>query len=175
MHEPRAYLGMAVTYALSPRGACHMEGDMFNLDLGQSNVGEVGLDPGDRHENSIEKGRMAARLQAWRNLYNSLILCQFENPGVRPLLAAINAATGWGLEAEDLMTLGKRIVNIKRLLNFKLGLTKACDRLPDLLLKPLNEGGSAGCRPDMHTLLAAAYAEFGWDAESGRPTEDLHL
>ena len=29
MHEPRAYLGMAVTYALSPRGACHMEGDMF--------------------------------------------------------------------------------------------------------------------------------------------------
>jgi aldehyde:ferredoxin oxidoreductase len=175
MHEPRAYLGMAVTYALSPRGACHMEGDMFNLDLGQSNVGEVGLEPGDRHDNSIEKGRTAARLQAWRNLYNSLILCQFENPGVRPLLAAINAATGWGLDAEDLMTLGKRIVNIKRLLNFKLGLTKANDRLPDLLLKPLKEGGAAGYHPDMHTLLAGAYAEFGWDPKSGRPIENLHL
>ena len=98
------------------------------------------------------------------------LLCQFENPGVQPLLAAINAATGWGLAAEDLMTLGKRIVNIKRLLNFKLGLTKANDRLPDLLLKPLKEGGAAGYRPDMPTLLAGAYAEFGWDAETGLPS-----
>ncbi len=175
MHEPRAYLGMAVTYALSPRGACHMEGDMFSLDLGQSNVEEVGLVPGDRHDNTIEKGRSAARLQAWRNLYNSLPLCQFENPGVRPLLAAINAATGWNLEAQELMTLGKRIVNIKRLLNFKLGLTKANDRLPELLLKPLKEGGAAGFVPDMPTLLAGAYAEFGWDAETGRPPEELAL
>jgi aldehyde:ferredoxin oxidoreductase len=175
MHDPRAYIGMAVTYALSPRGACHMQGDMFSLDLGQSNVGEVGMEPGDRHENTFEKGRSAARLQAWRNLYNSLPLCQFENPGVRPLLAAINAATGWGLEPEDLMTLGKRIVNLKRLLNFKLGLTKANDRLPDLLLKPLREGGAAGYTPVMPTLLAGAYAEFGWDPESGRPLDDLHL
>ncbi|MCJ7435054.1 MAG: aldehyde ferredoxin oxidoreductase C-terminal domain-containing protein, partial [Anaerolineales bacterium] len=175
MHEPRAYLSMAVTYALSPRGACHMEGDMFSLDLGQSNVEDVGLVPGDRHDNTFEKGRIAARLQAWRNLYNSLTLCQFENPGVQPLLAAVNAATGWGLEAEDLMTLGKRIVNIKRLVNFKLGLTKADDRLPELLLKPLKEGGAAGITPDMPTLLAGAYAEFGWDAETGYPLEELRF
>jgi aldehyde:ferredoxin oxidoreductase len=102
-------------------------------------------------------------------------LCQFENPGVRPLLAAINAATGWSLEAEDLLTLGKPIVNIKRLMNFKLGLTRADDRLPDLLLKLLKEGGAAGYQPDMPALLAGAYAEFGWDPESGRPLEDLHL
>lgn len=38
MHDPRAFLGMAVTYALSPRGACHMEGDMFGLDIGQGVV-----------------------------------------------------------------------------------------------------------------------------------------
>ena len=140
MHDPRAYLGMAVTYALSPRGACHMEGDMFDLDLGRGGLEDIGLAPGERHENSLEKGRVAARLQAWRNLYNSLVLCQFENPGVQPLRAVVNAATGWNLEAQDLMTLGKRIVNIKRLLNFKLGLTKANDRLPELLLKPLERG-----------------------------------
>ena len=173
MHDPRAYMGMAVTYALSPRGACHMQGDMFMLDLGQSNLGEVGLAPGERHDNSFEKGRTAARLQAWRNLYNSLILCQFENPGVQPLLAAINAATGWGLRAEDLITLGKRIVNIKRLLNIKLGLTREHDRLPELLLKPLKEGGTLGHVPDNPALLAGAYAEFGWDAETGHPLEDL--
>ncbi len=173
MHDPRAYLGMAVTYALSPRGACHMEGDMFDLDLGRSGVEEIGLEAGDRHESSIDRGRTAARLQAWRNLYNSLVLCQFENPGVRPLVAALHAATGWELTGEDLMTLGKRIVNIKRQLNFKLGLTRANDRLPELLLKPLENGGTAGSVPDVPTLLAGAYAEFGWDAETGRPAEGI--
>jgi len=175
MHDPRAYLGMAVTYALSPRGACHMEGDMYELDLGRDKAEEIGLVPGDRHDTSAEKGRTAARLQAWRNLYNSLILCQFENPPVPLLVAALNAATGWDLAADDLMTQGKRIVDIKRRLNFKLGLTRADDRLPELLLKPLEKGGAAGFVPDMPTLLAGAYAEFGWDPETGRPPQDLPL
>jgi aldehyde:ferredoxin oxidoreductase len=173
MHDPRAYVGMAVTYALSPRGACHMEGNMYDLDLGQSNLEDVGLVAGDRHENSIEKGRTAARLQAWRNLSNSLTLCEFENPPMPLLVGAINAATGWNLEAMDLVPLGKNIVNIKRLLNFKLGMTRLDDRLPELLLKPLEKGGSAGIVPDVPTLLAGAYAEFGWDPETGRPPDNL--
>jgi len=175
MHDPRAIAGMAVTYALSPRGACHVEGDMHVLDLGQSNMEDIGLVPGERRENSVEKGRTAARLQAWRNLYNSLTLCQFENPPVTLLVAALNAATGWNLVAEDLIPIGKRIVNIKRLLNMKLGLTRADDRLPELLLKPLEEGGAAGFVPDMPTLLAGAYAEFGWDPATGRPSEETAL
>lgn len=142
---------------------------MFELDLGRVKDEEIGLVPGDRHENSVEKGRMAAKLQAWRNLYNSLVLCEFENPGPQLLRTVINAATGWGLAADDLMTLGKNIVNIKRKLNFKLGMTRANDRLPELLLKPLETGGAAGQVPDMPTLLAGAYAEFGWDAETGYP------
>src|SRR5512140_1735090 len=127
MHDPRAFVGMAVTYALSPRGACHMEGDMYELDLGRSVDEEIGLVPGDRHENSVEKGRFAARLQAWRNLYNSLVLCQFENPGVEMLCDLLQAATGWNVDGEELMTLGKNLVDGKRLLHFKLRLTKAND------------------------------------------------
>jgi aldehyde:ferredoxin oxidoreductase len=175
MHDPRAYVGTAVTYALSPRGACHMQGDMYELDLGRDSGESIGLVPGDRHENSQEKGRTAARLQAWRNLYNALTLCEFENPPVPLLTAAINAATGWGLNAEDLIPIGKRIVSLKRLLNFKLGLTRANDRLPDLLLRPPAEGGAAGHVPDMPTLLAGAYAEFGWDLETGRPSLEKAL
>jgi aldehyde:ferredoxin oxidoreductase len=88
-------------------------------------------------------------------------------------LELINAATGWNLEAEDLMTLGKQIVNVKRSLNLKLGLTRANDRIPDIFLRPLKEGGSAGITPDMPTLLAGAYSELGWDIETGRPLEDI--
>ena len=170
MHDPRAFAGLAVTYALSPRGACHMQGDMYGVDMGMGPAIELGILPGDRFEATEEKGHIAARQQAWRNLYNAINLCQFQNPGVERLLAALNGVTGWGLEIEDLMTLGKRIVTLKRLLNLRRGLTRADDRLPDLLLQPLDDGGTEGTVPDVETLLASAYAEYGWDPETGRPT-----
>jgi len=170
LHDPRAFAGMAVTYALSPRGACHMEGDMYGVDTGQGPPVELGVLPGDRFEASQEKGHIAARHQAWRNLYNALTLCQFQNPGPERLLAALNGATGWGLQAEELITLGKRIATLKRLLNLRRGLTRANDRLPDLLMRPLNSGGTEGRVPDVETLLAGAYAEYGWDPETGQPT-----
>ena len=172
MHDPRAFAGMAVTYALSPRGACHMQGDMYGVDMGMGPPVELGILPGDRFEATEEKGRTAARQQAWRNLYNAINLCQFQNPGVGRLLAALNGATGWGLKTEDMMTLGKRIVTLKRLLNLRRGLTRADDRLPDLLLQPLDDGGTEGTVPDVETLLAGAYAEYGWDPETGRPTRE---
>ncbi len=172
IHDPRAFVGMAVSYALSPRGACHMQGDMYSVDTGQGPALELGIEPGDRFDSSREKGRIAARQQAWRSLYNAMILCQFQNPGVERISAALNAATGWGLEMGDLMTLGKRIVTLQRLLNLRRGLTRADDRLPNQLLRPLKDGGTEGCTPDVDLLLAGAYAEYGWDPETGCPTRE---
>ena len=179
MHDPRAFSGMAVTYALSPCGAAHMQGDMYGVDIGQNTAPELGIEPGDRFDSSEDKGRMAARNQAWRNLYNALTLCQFQDVGIERLLAALNSVTGWNLEADELMTLGKRIVTLKRMLNMRRGLTSANDCLPALLLKPLADGGTEGTVPDMEALLSGAYAEYGWDPETGKPTpqtlEELNL
>ncbi len=171
MHDPRAFFGMAPIYATSPRGACHLEGDMFGVDTGQSLAPELGIVPGDRFEASEEKGHVAARSQAWRNLYNALTLCEFQNPPAPVLLDVINAATGWGLALDDLLTLGKQLVTFKRGLNLRRGLTRANDRLPALLLRPL-EGGTEGRVPDLPVMLAGFYAELGWDAETGLPTPE---
>ncbi len=171
LHDPRAFAALAVSYALSPRGACHMQGDMYEVDTGKGATPQLGIAPGDRFEATEQKGRLAARHQAWRNLYNALTLCQFQSPGAGRLLSAVNAVTGWGLAAEDLMTLGKRIVTLKRMLNIRRGLTRGDDRLPDLLLKPLR-GGTEGKVPDVAALLAGAYAEYGWNPVTGRPTEE---
>jgi aldehyde:ferredoxin oxidoreductase len=172
MHDPRAFVGLAVTYALSPRGACHMQGDMYGVDTGQGPPFELGVVPGDRFEMTAEKGRISARQQAWRNLYNAMILCQFQNPGVENVLAALNGVTGWDLEADDLMVLGKRIVTLKRMLNLRRGVTRVDDGLPDLLLKPLEDGGTEGTVPDLAKLLSGAYAEYGWDLETGIPMQE---
>lgn len=168
MHDPRAFHAMAATYALSPRGACHMQGDMYGVDAGHGPARELEITPGDRFDSSREKGRMTARQQAWRTLYNALTLCQFLNPGVDRLLGALNAITGWELDANELLLTGKRILTLKRLLNLRRGLSRDNERLPQLLQKPLS-GGTEENIPDLDTLLEGAYAELGWDVETGWP------
>ncbi|MGD9028538.1 MAG: aldehyde ferredoxin oxidoreductase family protein [Anaerolineae bacterium] len=172
MHDPRAFSGMAVTYALSPRGACHIQGDMYGVDTGQGPAVELGIVPGDRFEDTEQKGRIVARQLAWRSLYNALTLCQFQNPGVGRLLRALNAVTGWNLQPDDLMMLGKRIFALKRMLNMRRGVGMADDSLPDLLCTPLGEGGTEGKVPNLDALLTGAYVELGWDPETGMPSTE---
>jgi aldehyde:ferredoxin oxidoreductase len=170
MHDPRAFSGMAPVYALSPRGACHMQGDMYGVDSGQGPPVELGVIPGDRFEDSEEKGRIVARQQAWRSLYNAFTICQFMNPDPELLCQALNAVMGWDMSTEDLLTAGKRLFTLKRMLNHKLGATRTDDDLPQLLKEPLKEGGTLGNVPDLEPMLEGAYAEHGWDLETGRPT-----
>jgi aldehyde:ferredoxin oxidoreductase len=172
MHDPRAFAGMAITYALSPCGGSHMQGDMYGVDMGQSQAPEIGIVPGERFESSEEKGRIAVRHQAWRNLYNALTMCQFLDIGVERMLTALKCTTGWDLKAKDLSTMGKRILTLKRMLNMRRGITRADDTLPSLLLQPLKEGGTEGNVPNMDVLLKGAYAELGWDPSTGRPTRE---
>jgi aldehyde:ferredoxin oxidoreductase len=174
MHDPRAFAGMGLVYATSPRGACHNQGDMYLLDLGAT-VPELDIQIGDRLESSEEKALMTARLMDWRTLYDAMIMCAFCNPPVSQVLDLLNGATGWGLEVADLLTLGERASNLKRLLNGKLGLTAANDRLPKPLLQPLPDEEVETAVPDMEVLLPAFYRARGWDGDTGMPNHDkLH-
>lgn len=172
LHDPRAFSGMAPVYALSPRGACHMQGDMYGVDAGQNAETDLGIPPGDRFQDSVEKGQIAARHMAWRSLYNAFTVCMFMNPGADRMRRALNAAMGWSLSLDDMILIGKRIFTLKRMLNARLGVNQAEDDLPDLLKKELPEGGTEGHTVDLAPLLEGAYEEFGWDPESGMPTRE---
>lgn len=174
MHDARAFSGMAAVYALSPRGACHMQGDMYGVDIGQGPPVELGVIPGDRFESSAEKGRVTVRQMAWRSLYNAMTLCQFQNPGVDLVLDALNAITGYTVDADEALEIGKRILTVKRLINLRRGLTPANERLPALLSRPL-DGPTGGFVPDQDVLVTGAYAELGWDRGTGKPQpQTLH-
>jgi len=172
MHDARAFSGMAPVYALSPRGACHLQGDMYGVDTGQGPATELGVSPGDRFENSQEKGAITARFQAWRSIYNALTVCHFMNPGASQIQKALTAATGWEYSLDDLALVGKRIFTIKRMLNLKLGSDAKDDRLPAFMLKSFPSGGTTGFVPDLEPLLKGAYLEHGWDPVSGLPTPE---
>jgi aldehyde:ferredoxin oxidoreductase len=171
MHDPRAFAGMAISYATSPRGACHCQGDIYFVDMGTPQE-ELDIHMGDRFDSSADKARITALQQDWRALYNSLIMCIFCNPPASLTHALLTAATGWEFPLQEMLTPGERAFNLKRALNIRLGHTTADERLPTLLLESLPDGGTQGHVPDMNALVKGYYTHRGWDPGPGRPTAE---
>jgi aldehyde:ferredoxin oxidoreductase len=170
MHDPRAFTGQALSYVLSPRGACHNQSDFFTIELGGT-MEDIGLPMTDRLS-SADKAAYVARHQHWRTLCNDLLLCFFSVIAAQEVVDLVAAATGQERSLEELLLAGERAWNLKRLYNLRLGWTPANEKLPRLLLEPLQDGGQMGAIPDMEQLLADYYAAAGWDRASGWPTSD---
>jgi aldehyde:ferredoxin oxidoreductase len=168
-HDPRGASGMALVYATSPRGACHNQSDYFIVDIGQADP-SLGLDYYDRHVGA-EKAANVARHQDFRTVNNSLVLCVFANVPPETMVTLVNAACGSAWTLEDLMLCGERGWNLKRLINLKLGLTRANDTLPEPLRRAYPDGGAAGYVIPFDEMLAAYYAARGWDPETGVPSQ----
>lgn len=173
MHDPRAFTGMAISYATGPRGACHLKGDYYNIELGNF-VLEYNILPGDRFQ-SAGKAEMAAKYQSFKDLFDTLALCKFAAYTPTLICQIINGITGWDYTPETLLATGERSIDIKRAINNKLGLTRADDKLPKICLEVLKEGSSADKLPDMDLMLREYYAYRKWDWETGKPTKERLL
>jgi aldehyde:ferredoxin oxidoreductase len=167
-HDPRGVSGMALSYATSPRGACHNQSDYFFVDWGHTHE-ELGITYFDRHDHA-EKAANVARHQDWRTVFNSLVMCIFANTDPEMQVKLINAACGLDWELEDMVQCGERGWNIKRAINNRMGLTAENDRLPKAMLEPFPDGGSAGYVPDIEGMLFGYYQARGWDEETGKPS-----
>ncbi|MCX7754784.1 MAG: aldehyde ferredoxin oxidoreductase family protein [Anaerolineales bacterium] len=167
-HDPRGASGMALVYATSPRGACHNQSDYFLADIGQVEA-SIGLTFYDRHAGA-EKAANVARHQDFRTMNNALVLCLFANVPPETMVELMNAACGYDWTTDDFLRCGERGWNLKRLLNLKLGLTRANDTLPAPLLRPYADGGSAGYVIPFDEMISAYYQARGWDPHSGAPT-----
>jgi aldehyde:ferredoxin oxidoreductase len=168
MHDPRAMTGMAIVYATSPRGACHNQSEYFMIELGGS-IDELGLQMTER---LVDGGKAAfvARHQDWQTISNCLVNCIFA--AVKPSTVArlLSAATGVEYSLEEMMKAGERVWNMKRAVNCRLGVTRANDTLPKLLLQALPDGGQEGHVPDMGLMMREYYGARGWDPVTGKPT-----
>lgn len=169
-HDPRGVSGMALSYATSPRGACHNQSDYFFVDWGHSNE-EIGIEFMDRHAQA-EKAANVARHQDWRSVDNALVTCIFANVGAQEKVNLINAACGLDWSVDDMMKCGERSWNLKRAINNRMGLSAGNDKLPKALLTPMPDGGSAGFVPDIGGMLIAYYEVRGWDEATGKPTRE---
>jgi aldehyde:ferredoxin oxidoreductase len=171
MHDPRAYFGMATSYATSARGACHLAGLTHPFERG-SIIPEAGFPVSPDRFSSARKGELSAVTQDLMCLYDSLKLCKFAVfGGVFPthMLALLNAVTGWDMQMAEFLQTGERIANLKRLFNVRLGATRKDDTLPPRILSHKRGGvGAPTSLPPLGVMLSDFYAHRGWD-EFGIP------
>ena len=181
--DVRGTKGMALSFAVSPRGGDHLKGlclyevapDVYAEAIQQ----ELGIDVGDRYWLRYDtKARLMAWQEDWHCVVDSLGLCKLEGIALKPLgprhfHRLLTAATGWSGTLADLRAAGERIWNQERLFNIREGLGKKDDYPPQRLMRePVPDGPSRGERldpADYEGLLLEYYRLRGWGEESGRP------
>jgi len=172
-HDLRSNFGMAVAYGIgTPRGPCHCSCDMYNILQGKKNhLKEYEIYSMDKYKDDEDMAIGSARAQDLRSVTGSMIMCGFLNPLPSIVAEMTQAVTGLKFTVEDMKIYGERIYMLKRLFNLKMGLTASDDRLPQILLKPLEDGGSAGKSPNFQQLKEAYYKYRTFD-ETGRPSAE---
>ncbi len=174
-HDPRGRGGLAVAYATSNRGACHMQA--YNQDFegeGCLHISDLGYDAPMPPYTNEGKGKFVADQQNFMSMCDSLKLCKFVVFGgmtVGPMTRFLNCITGWNFTNEQWIECGERIFNIKRLFNNREGITRKDDTIPARILTSPRQGGSGDYVPDLGYQLRDYYRARGWD-EWGIPTPE---
>jgi aldehyde:ferredoxin oxidoreductase len=164
-YHPNGAKGMALGYAVSERGACHLRGAPLTEVLG-------GADP----LTIVGKAKLFREHQSESALWNSAVLCCFPSFGMslKELWQLVNAATGFDYATvREFEKVGERTNTLARLFNVREVLARAQDTLPARnLSQPLQGSGpSKGHVVELDPMLDEYYALMGWD-QNGVPTPD---
>jgi aldehyde:ferredoxin oxidoreductase len=170
-HDPRSNYGMALAYGIGLKGPSHNLLDAYYVLLGVP-LEEIGIKNIDKYLNNEEMAEVCSLIMDYRALYSSMIMCSFCNPLPSHNVELIQNAVGIKFGLEQVKLYGERIATMKRLFNIKMGLTPKDDRLPKILSRPFNSGGSAGRTPDFAKLKKLFYKFRDWDLITGKPSKN---
>ncbi len=167
-YDPRAIKAMALAYATSNRGGCHLRAYAVSFEV-------LGVPKKtDPLEVSVEKAKMVKEQQDFFASIDSMIVCKFNTfmtPGPEDYVDLLAGVTGWDVTAEEIMEIGERIYNVERLFNVREG--DPGDYLSKRLLKEaLPDGPAKGHTAEeaLKVMLPAYYEARGW--EDGKPTKE---
>jgi aldehyde:ferredoxin oxidoreductase len=166
-YDGRGLQGMALEYATSNRGACHVRGYMVSPEV----LGiPVKMDPGATEG----KAPMLKAFQDLTAVVDSAGICLFTTFAWsgQDIQSMIQPALGGDWSLDTLMTLGERVWNLERRYNLAAGLTGKDDTLPPrLLTEPARTGPQKGRVADLGKMLPEYYQVRGWTPE-GIPTAE---
>ena len=114
-HDPRKQPGTGVSYATSPQGADHTGVIIFNAE----STGEM-----------IAESR---KKQINTSAYDSVGLCQMAEPNPEVMAGLLSSFYGWDWRPDDVICLGRSILQKEVAFNRRAGLGPETDRLPDFM------------------------------------------
>jgi len=167
-YEPRGAFGSALSYAVSPRGACHRRAWPPAKEI-----------LGNYPPYTVEgKAEMIKGLYDENCILHCLLVCDMPAKFIPlPLdeyLQYFLTVTGEWISVKDLLTIADRVETLIRMFNLREGLTRKDDTLPyRTLFEPLLDGPAKGqCigEENLNQMLDEYYELRGWDS-SGIPTE----
>jgi aldehyde:ferredoxin oxidoreductase len=168
-YEPRGAFGSGLSYAVSPRGACHRRAWPPAKEI-----------LGGYPPYTIEgKAAMIKELYNENCVLHSLLVCdmpaKFIPLSLDDYSRYLEAASGESVLKEDFEKIAERIETLIRMFNNREGFTRKDDTLPYRTLhEPLPDGPAKGqCigEDNLNKMIDEYYALRGWDA-SGIPTEE---
>jgi aldehyde:ferredoxin oxidoreductase len=168
-YDPRGSTGMALAYATSDRGGCHLRAWPIGAELLST---ENRLDP-------FSPEYKAEFIKSQQDLFavlNAIGICLFTTSalGMRQITQFLHSSTGRTpfASSEDILRAGERINNLVRLFNLREGLTAEEDTLPRRFMRePLQQGPCRGRVVDLAPLLREYYLVRGWN-DRGVPTPE---
>lgn len=173
-HDPRAHFTVALGFATSNRGACHLAGFTHDFEASNTSIEDLGSPPLTQRFTIDGRAENVYRMQNLMSMFDSLTFCKFllfgDGLAVKPLIDYMNCITGWDFDHEEFFRTGDRIFNIKRLYNTRLGISRRDDTLPPRMLVQKKEG-TTNELPPLNLLLGEYYEYRGWD-EFGIPTRE---
>jgi aldehyde:ferredoxin oxidoreductase len=144
-YDPRPLKGMGLSYAVSPRGACHLRSTFYKAEIG----GQIDKD-------QIEgKARLVVDYEDRCALLDCLILCRFYRDVIQweELARIIETTTGMVLSKRELELWVNAVIQGTRAYNRREGLGPETDTLPPrLLTEPTAEGASLN-RAQLEVML----------------------
>jgi aldehyde:ferredoxin oxidoreductase len=161
-YDPRGIKGMALGYATSNRGACHLRAYTPAAEIIGNVLGNVGMTDRLSWEG---KGKLTIIFQHVHTMTDCLDVCKFSTfaESMDEFAAQFSTFTGTHVTAGDLLTVGERVYNLERYYNNLAGFGEGSDYLPKRFLEmPADGMGSEGSVAELDLMLAEYYTERGW-------------
>jgi len=160
-YDPRGAQGMALSYATSNRGGCHMRAYMISPEI----LGHpVFLD----RFSTAGKAEIVALFQDISALVDSTVLCRFLQfaMGISTFTDMLRVVTGLDFSDNELMKIGRRVYTLERIFNNQAGFSRRDDTLPPRFFQEEFQTGSSRHRVvRLAEMLDNYYSVRGWDKD----------
>lgn len=131
-----------------------------------------GVDPKYDRFDPMMVSTVNARIKGAMVFEDSMVTCRINTcTAVDLLCEAVNAATGWNMDVNEAMTVGKRGITLARAFNLRHGISADLDRPSERYGSALTDGPHAGkaIMPHWDKMIRNYYSLMGWDEKTSKP------